>query len=73
MHHDFETRIFRELEALLHRRDGVPAVSIPGDVFVHALQANLQAGAPVLKHLSKVRREAVVRSGLDGQSDALGV
>lgn len=48
-------------------------VGVPGHVFVHALDSDLQPGAAVAQHVAEVSLQAVVGSRLDGDSHTLGV
>lgn len=48
-------------------------VGVSGHVFIHTLDPYLQPGAAVTQHVTEVSLEAVVRTGLDGDSHTLGV
>ena len=59
-----------------YRRRSTPTrwpVGVPGHVFVHTLDSDLQPGAAVAQHVAEVSLQAVVGSRLDGDSHTLGV
>ena len=67
-----EPCVLGELEALAHCSHGVTAIGVACNVFVRALQPNLQAGAAIREHLGQVRHQAEVGARLDRLADALG-
>ena len=66
------TSILCLLEAFTDCPDCVASIRVSGHVFVDRLDADLKSGAAVLQHVAEMPLEAIVRSGLDGDSDALG-
>ena len=48
---DFEAGVLGHGEGLADGADGVPAVSVAGDVFVEGLHADFEAGAAVAEHV----------------------
>ena len=67
----FESSILALMKALCNSSHSVTSVGVSGHIFVHRLHTNLKSGAAIAQHVREVPLEAIVRSGLDRDPDAL--
>ena len=66
-----ESSILALMKTLSYSSHSVASVGVSGHIFVHRLHANLKPGAAIAQHVREVPLEAIVRSGLDRDPDAL--
>ena len=73
MSNNLEPTVFSKLETLSHRLYSVPSVCISCDILKDTLHSNFKSGAAISKHIIEMWLEAVVRSCLESDCNALGL
>jgi hypothetical protein len=71
MSYNFVTGVLCQVERFGDSFDSMTTVGVSSDIFVNALNTNLQTGASISKHLTQVWLQAVIRSSFNGDTNTL--
>lgn len=71
MRDDLEPTVLTQLKTLSHRLHRVPAVGVSSDVLIYTLNTYFEPCTPISEHVVQVGFQAIVRSGLQCDGDAL--